>query len=97
MKTKYFFVYILTNTYNTVFYTGMSNNLLIRTFVHKHKMINSFTKKYNIWKLIYFEIFEDVNDAIIREKQIKDYRREKKIALIKKINPKFSDLLKKLK
>lgn len=94
MNKKNYFVYILTNTYNTVFYTGMTNDLKIRSFTHKQKIVNSFTKKYNIWKLIYFEIFNNPQDAIIREKQIKDYRREKKLKLIKKINSSFDDLIK---
>ena len=89
---KNYFVYILTNTYNTVFYTGMTNNLDFRAFTHKNKIINSFTKRYNIWKLVYYELFTDVNDTIAREKQVKDYRREKKLKLIKSMNPEFRDL-----
>ena len=91
--TKSFYIYVLTNTYNTVFYTGITNNLDIRLYTHKQKInVNSFTKRYNIWKLIYFEIFNNPKDAIIREKQIKNYRREKKLALIKTINPNLEDL-----
>lgn len=83
---KQYYVYILTNTYNTVFYTGVTNNLIKRIYEHKNKLIDGFTKKYNIWKLIYFEEFSDVRDALTREKQLKDYRREKKLQLIKTLN-----------
>ena len=77
-------MYTITNTYNTVFYTGITNDLVRRVFEHKNKLVGGFTKKYNIWKLVYFEEYTDVRDALNREKQIKDYRREKKLTLIKK-------------
>ena len=93
MSNKNYYVYIETNKINTVFYTGITNNLELRHYQHKNKINNSFTSKYNINKLIYYEVYQDVNDAIIREKQIKDYRREKKINLIKTINPLFTDII----
>jgi putative endonuclease len=83
----------MTNTYNTVYYTGVTNNLIKRIYEHRNKLIDGFTKRYNIWKLIYYEEYRDVREALTREKEIKDYRREKKLALIKKINPKFEELL----
>lgn len=89
---KNYFIYILTNTYNTVFYTGVTNDLTRRVYEHKNKLVEGFTKKYNLWKLIYFEECNDVMQAIEREKQIKDYRREKKLILIKTINPQFKEI-----
>lgn len=93
MLTKQYFIYILTNTYNTVFYTGITNNLSKRVWQHKEKLVEGFTKRYNLWKLVYYEMTNDVNSAIIREKQIKDMRREKKLALIKSMYPDFRELV----
>lgn len=92
MKTQYS-VYIATNKRNTVLYTGVINNLERRIYEHKHKLIKGFTSKYNIDKLIYFETFNNPEEAIAAEKKIKGWTREKKIALIKKMNPEFDDLL----
>lgn len=92
MKTKYYFVYIITNKRNTVLYTGITNNLIRRIYQHKNKPISSFTSKYKITKLVYYEIYNDTNQAIKREKQIKAGSRIKKIKLIKSINPEFKDL-----
>jgi len=90
MFTRRYFVYVMTNTYNTVFYTGVTNNLERRVYEHKNKLVKGFTEKYNIWKLIYFEEYNEVMTALEREKQLKDYRREKKLELIRKEN---SDLM----
>ena len=90
MKTYY--VYILTNFYNTVFYTGITNNLIRRIYEHKNKLVDGFTKKYNMWKLIYYEEFPDIRDALNREKQLKDYRREKKLILIRGNNPLLEEI-----
>ncbi|MFA5360683.1 MAG: GIY-YIG nuclease family protein [Candidatus Paceibacterota bacterium] len=87
-----YYVYIVANKYNKVLYTGITNNLYRRIYEHKHKIIKGFTHKYNITKLVYYEIFDDVESAIIREKQIKAGSRQKKIELIKTINPNFEDL-----
>ena len=87
-----YFVYILINNHNTVFYTGMTNNLVRRIYEHKSRLIDGFTKKYNITKLVYFEITSTPAEAISREKQIKDYRREKKLQLIRTNNPQLTDL-----
>jgi putative endonuclease len=85
-------IYILTNQNNTVLYTGVTNNLPRRVYEHKAKLVDGFTKRYNVNKLVYYEVFEQVENAILREKQIKGGSRAKKIALIKSMNPKWSDL-----
>jgi putative endonuclease len=92
MIEKKGYVYILTNTNNTVLYTGVTSNLVKRVYEHKNKEVEGFTKKYNLHKLIYYEIFEDIVNAITREKQIKGWLRSKKISLIKKVNPDWNDL-----
>ncbi|OGK33867.1 hypothetical protein A3F58_03825, partial [Candidatus Roizmanbacteria bacterium RIFCSPHIGHO2_12_FULL_37_9b] len=71
MNTKNYFIYIATNKTNTVLYTGITNNLVKRIYQHKNKIVSSFSSKYNINKLVYYEVFQDVNDTIKREKQIK--------------------------
>jgi putative endonuclease len=91
MKSKRYFVYIMTNRSKTL-YTGMTNNLERRVLEHKEKKNRGFTKKYNIDRLVYFEETNDVNEAIAREKQIKGWLRKKKVALIEAINPKWLDL-----
>ena len=89
-----YYVYIATNIHHSVFYTGVTNNIERRMFEHKNKVYpNSFTARYNVNILIYAEQFSYINDAIFREKQIKDYSREKKLVLIKSTNPNFSNLL----
>ncbi len=82
----------MTNKGNTVLYTGVTNNLIKRTYEHKAKLIDGFTKRYNIVKLVYYEIFEDIENAIIREKQIKGGSRQKKIDLINDRNKSWDDL-----
>jgi len=92
MKMNYYYVYILSNWNNKVVYTGVTNNLERRMYEHKNKLIEGFSKKYNLTKLVYFEQFTNVNDAISREKEIKNWRREKKNALIETINISWKDL-----
>jgi putative endonuclease len=87
-----FYIYIMTNKVNTVLYTGFTNNLVRRVYEHKEKIIEGFTKKYNINKLVYYEIFSDARNAIIREKQIKAGSRKKKLDLINNMNPEWKDL-----
>ena len=87
-----FFIYIMTNKVYTVLYTGFTNNLVRRVYEHKEKIIEGFTKKYNINKLVYYEIFNDARNAIIREKQIKAGSRKKKLDLINNMNPEWKDL-----
>ncbi|MFZ3062927.1 MAG: GIY-YIG nuclease family protein [Actinomycetota bacterium] len=89
---KQYYVYIMTNKYNTTLYTGVTNDLAKRVYEHRNKLVAGFTKKYNIGKLVYFEVFEDVNEAIAREKSIKDGSRRKKVELIKSSNAGWNDL-----
>jgi len=96
MIEKRGYVYILTNAGNTVLYTGVTGNLIKRVYEHKNKMIDGFTKKYNLHKLVYYEALEDIMNAIIREKQIKGWLRRKKIALIERMNPRWEDLYSKI-
>ena len=93
---KQYYIYIMTNKINTVLYTGVTSDLKKRIWEHKEKIIKGFTKRYNIDKLVYFEIFNDPENAILREKQIKAGSRNKKIELIKRINPEWKDLYDKL-
>jgi putative endonuclease len=86
-----YFVYIMTNKSKTL-YTGVTNNLVRRVYEHKNKLIEGFTKKYNINKLVHFELFDNPGDAIKREKQIKGWLRKKKIDLIESMNPEWKDL-----
>ena len=88
-----YYVYILTNKYGTVLYTGVTKDLVRRVYEHKnHIDKDSFTAKYNITKLVYFEQTTDVKSAIEREKQIKSWSRDRKISLIFEMNPKWVDL-----
>ena len=87
-----YFVYILTNKANTVLYTGITNDLQRRVYEHKAKLANGFTKKYNVSKLVYYEIFEDPENAIAREKQIKGGPRRKKVELVNALNREWADL-----
>ena len=87
-----YFVYILTNIRNTVLYVGITNNLIRRIYEHKNKIVKGFTEKYNLTKLVYYEIFEDPLNAIAREKAIKNLLRRKKEQLIKSVNPEWKDL-----
>ena len=88
---RQYYVYILTNNSKTL-YTGVTNNLPRRIYEHKNKLVEGFTKKYNLTKLVYYEISEDVRSAIAREKQIKGWLRSKKINLIESTNPEWKDL-----
>lgn len=85
------YVYIMANDRPTL-YTGVTNNLIRRVYEHREELVDGFTKKYHLKKLIYFEAVEGQLEAIIREKQIKDMDRIDKLNMIKKFNPKFDDL-----
>ena len=87
MLHKIYFVYILTNKYKNVFYTGVTSNLQIRTWQHKTKYFDGFSNEYNLDRLVYYEIFEDINYAIKREKRLKKWYKEWKIDIINKFNP----------
>lgn len=95
MLTKQYYVYILTNKSNTL-YVGVTNNLARRLYEHQHKLTLGFTAKYKLDKLIYYEVFEDIEQAILREKYLKGITRKKKLGIIKQRNPKFLDLGKEL-
>ena len=82
MLNKNYYVYIFTNWNNTVMYIGVTNDLVRRLYEHKNKLNDVFTKKYNLNKLVYFELFFDINEAIKREKEIKKWRRDKKNKLV---------------
>lgn len=86
-----YWVYILTNKSNTL-YIGVTNDLERRINEHSFKTISSFTSKYNLNKLVYYQEFSDINEAIAAEKKIKGWTRQKKMELIKTINPEFKDL-----
>ena len=88
---KRYYVYILTNRAGTL-YIGVTNNLFRRVYEHKNKLSGGFTKKYKIDRLIYFEEYQDVHAAIVREKQLKSWRRQKKLELIRSKNSQFNDL-----
>ena len=88
---KPYYVYIMTSPTGTL-YVGMTDNLQRRVYEHKHKLVEGFTKKYNVTRLVYFEETGDVKTAMGREKEIKKWRRSKKITLIESHNPKWQDL-----
>ena len=87
-----YFVYIITNKNHTVLYTGMTDDLRTRVYQHKEKLYKGFASKYNVKKLVYFERFSHVDDAVAREKQLKAGSRQKKIDLINDFNPEWKDL-----
>lgn len=93
-REKYYYVYINTNKTHNVLYTGVTNNLLNRDNQHRKKFNQkSFTAKYNVNKVVYYETFTDIRDAITREKQIKGWVRKKKLELIRSINPDWKNLV----
>lgn len=87
-----FYVYMATNKSNSVLYTGMTNNLLRRMSEHKQKLVPGFTSKYNVNKLVFYEVFNTAIEAINAEKKIKGWLRNKKINLIESKNPDWNDL-----
>jgi putative endonuclease len=89
---KQYYVYIMSNLMNTVTYTGVTNDLIRRVYEHKNKLVEGFTKRYNINKLVYYEMSEDVESVILREKQIKSWSRRAKVNLINAMNPEWRDL-----
>jgi putative endonuclease len=92
---RQYYVYILTNRKQGVLYTGITNDLERRIYEHKNKLIRGFASKYNLTRLVHFEVTTDVNVAIAREKQIKGWLRKKKIELIESRNPNWKDLCEK--
>ena len=96
MLSKQYYVYFLTNLDNKVIYVGVTNDLKRRVYEHKNGLIDGFTRKYHVHKLVYYEICEEIEGAILREKQIKGGSRQKKVELITKFNPEWNDLWNKL-
>jgi putative endonuclease len=89
---KYSYVYFLTNKNNTVIYVGVTGDIKTRVWQHKGRFIEGFTKRYNLDKLVYYEVFEDIRNAIAREKQIKGGSRAQKLRLIASLNSPWKDL-----
>jgi putative endonuclease len=89
---KNYFVYILASKRHGTLYIGVTNNLARRIFEHKNKLVPGFTKQYNVNKLVYFEEYNDINQALLREKQLKKWYRQWKINLIEDFNPEWKDL-----
>ncbi|MFP4332994.1 MAG: GIY-YIG nuclease family protein, partial [Campylobacterales bacterium] len=85
-------VYILTNKTNRVLYIGVTSDLSKRVYEHKNHLVKGFTSKYNVEKLVHYELYDDIEDAIKREKTLKGWKREKKNRLIEGVNPSYSDL-----
>ena len=94
--SKTYAVYILTNYNQTTFYIGVTGNLQKRIWEHKNKVVEGFTEKYNVDKLVYYELTEDIETALNREKQLKRWHRQWKINLIKEMNPELKDLSEEL-
>ena len=90
-KSRQYYVYMMTNCSKTI-YTGVTNDLPRRVYEHKNKLTRGFTKKYNVDILVYYEETNDVSAAIAREKQLKGWRRNKKVELIESVNPDWKDL-----
>ena len=86
----------MTNIGHNVLYIGMTNDLIRRVYEHKNKVIKGFTEKYNVNKLVYYETTKNVETAILREKENKKWRKEKKVNLIESLNPQWEDLSKDL-
>ena len=89
---KQFYVYILASKRNGTLYTGVTSNLTKRAWEHKEGLVEGFTKKYSVKMLVYYETFEDVGSAIMREKQIKKWERKWKLRMIEEKNPQWNDL-----
>ena len=89
---KQYYVYMLTNKSDTLYYTGVTNDIVRRAWEHKNKLNEGYTKKYNLNKLVYYEIYEDINEAIEREKKLKKWNREKKKLLVGQFNIRNEDL-----
>lgn len=92
MTTKQYYVYILASKRNGTLYIGVTNNLIRRIYEHKNNTVKGFTMKYNVHNLVYYEEYNNINEALIREKRLKKWNRQWKIGLIEKINPTWKDL-----
>ncbi len=94
--SKQYYIYIMTNERNTTLYTGVTNDLKKRAYEHRAKLVDGFTKKYNLTRLVYYEVSDDIESAIFREKQIKAGSRQKKLQLINRLNSEWRDLYEEL-
>ncbi|MDQ7815313.1 MAG: GIY-YIG nuclease family protein [Patescibacteria group bacterium] len=92
MEKKKFCIYVLSNRFRTVYYVGFTSDISKRYEQHRAKTVFGFTSQYNLTDLVYIEFFEDAYSAIAREKQLKGWRRDKKLELIKRVNPDLSDI-----
>ena len=92
MHPRSYYVYILASDVGGTLYTGVTNNLVGRAYTHRMKLAEGFTKKYNVTRLVYFEVFDDIENAIIREKRIKKWNRAWKVRMIEENNPHWDDL-----
>ncbi len=86
------YIYILTNKNNTTLYIGVTSNLVKRIWEHKNHVVDGFSKKYQLEKLVYYEVIDNIEDAIAREKYLKGKKREYKVSLIGNMNPDWKDL-----
>ena len=91
-QSKNYYIYIITNKKNGTLYTGVTNNLIRRIYEHKNKLVEGFSKKYSLDKLVYYKQYSTIEDAILREKQIKGGSRKKKLDLINNFNKEWNDL-----
>ncbi len=94
---KQFYVYIMSDKDSDIYYIGVTNDLVRRVYEHKNKLLPGFTSKYNLDRLLYYEILEDSYSAIAREKQLKSWKRDWKVDLIVKLNPDCNDLYESIK
>ncbi len=93
---KYSYTYIITNKKHGTLYTGVTSDLIARIYQHKNKVVKGFSARYNLSQLVYYEVFENIEEAIIREKKIKHLLRDEKIKMIEAMNPKWHDLYDKI-
>jgi putative endonuclease len=93
---KEYFVYVLASRKNGTLYIGVTDNLIRRVYEHKNNLVEGFTKDHKVHLLVYFETYSDINEAILREKRLKKWKRAWKLVLIEKENPEWNDLYKKL-
>ncbi len=96
MTDKQYYVYIMADKGNAVLYTGVTGNLIRRVYEHRQKLVEGFTKRYNVVKLVYYEVFDQIENALAREKQIKAGSRQKKLQLINSLNREWKDLYEEL-
>ena len=89
---KQYYIYIMSNFENGTLYTGVTNDLVRRVYEHRNKLVDGFTKKYDLNKLVYYEVSDNIESAILREKQIKGGSRSKKLSLINNFNKEWADL-----